>query len=101
MEIDALVAVWLGIDADTLVTMYRARFPIMQDFDSVTWFDSAERKIAGNRYTFGHGQTSDHWKAFEKYQAAQRNDALSEAEKPPAHRLCRPLLQGQPRDRDA
>ncbi|MXG28768.1 hypothetical protein [Streptomyces sp. YIM 132580] len=84
VEIDALVAVWLGIDADTLVTMYRARFPIMQDFDSVTWFDSAERKIAGNRYTFGHGQTSDHWKAFEKYQAAQRNDALSEAEKPPA-----------------
>ncbi|MEV6531390.1 hypothetical protein AB0M86_17620 [Streptomyces sp. NPDC051639] len=69
VEIDALVAVWLGIDADTLVTMYRARFPIMQDFDSVTWFDAAERKIAGNRYTFGHGQTSDHWKAFEKYQA--------------------------------
>ncbi|MEW1700300.1 hypothetical protein [Streptomyces sp. NPDC091278] len=69
VEIDALVAVWLGIDADTLVTMYRARFPIMQDFDLVTWFDSGERKIAGNRYTFGHGQTSDHWKVFEEYQA--------------------------------
>ncbi|MFF7899740.1 hypothetical protein ACIP4X_29980 [Streptomyces sp. NPDC088817] len=69
VEIDALVAVWLGIDADTLITMYRARFPIMQDFDRVTWFDAAERKIAGDRYTFGHGQDKDHWKQFEKYQA--------------------------------
>ncbi|MGW6151595.1 hypothetical protein ACWFRM_00410 [Streptomyces sp. NPDC055144] len=69
VEIDALVAVWLGIDADTLITMYRARFPIMQDFDSVTWFDATERKIAGDRYTYGHGQDKDHWKQFEKYQA--------------------------------
>ncbi|MEU9368984.1 hypothetical protein AB0D71_30760 [Streptomyces avermitilis] len=69
VEIDALVAVWLGIDADTLITMYRARFPIMQDFDRVTWFDAAERKIAGVRHTFGHGQDKDHWKQFEKYQA--------------------------------
>ncbi|MEX0174478.1 hypothetical protein [Streptomyces sp. LMG1-1-1.1] len=83
VEIDALVAVWLGIDADTLITMYRARFPIMQDFDSVTWFDSTERKIAGNRYTFGHGQTSDDWKAFEKYLAGQKDASLPEAEKPP------------------
>lgn len=49
--------------------MYRARFPIMQDFDSVTWFDATERKIAGDRYTYGHGQDKDHWKQFEKYQA--------------------------------
>ncbi|MEV0975940.1 hypothetical protein [Streptomyces sp. NPDC049915] len=69
VEIDALVAVWLGIDADTLITMYRARFPIMQDFDRVTWFDAAERKIAGDRYTYGHGQDRDHWKQFEKYMA--------------------------------
>ncbi|MGY9064005.1 hypothetical protein [Streptomyces sp. CAS3] len=69
VEIDALVAVWLGIDADTLVTMYRARFPVLQGYDDTTWFDSSERKIAAHRNAFGHGQTSDHWKAFEKYQA--------------------------------
>ncbi|MEV3979307.1 class I SAM-dependent DNA methyltransferase [Nonomuraea sp. NPDC049758] len=67
IEIDALVAVWLGIDADTLITMYRARFPIMQDFDLVTWFDANERKIAGDRYTYGHGQEKEHWKQFEAY----------------------------------
>ncbi|PNE38156.1 hypothetical protein [Streptomyces noursei] len=68
VEIDALVAVWLGIDADTLIAMYRARFPIMQDFDRVTWFDANERKIAGDRYTYGFDQTKDHWTQFEAYQ---------------------------------
>ncbi|GAB3113522.1 hypothetical protein GCM10027160_17650 [Streptomyces calidiresistens] len=70
VEIDALVAVWLGIDADTLLAMYRARFPIMQDFDRVTWFDANERKIAGDRYTYGFDQTKEHWTQFETYLAA-------------------------------
>ncbi|CDR10423.1 hypothetical protein [Streptomyces iranensis] len=74
VEIDALVAVWLGIDADTLVAMYRARFPIMQDFDRVTWFDANERKIAGDRYTYGFDQTKDHWTQFEAYQEACQKD---------------------------
>lgn len=36
VEIDALVAVWLGVSADALAAMYKSRFPIMQDFDAVT-----------------------------------------------------------------
>ncbi|MEV4670853.1 class I SAM-dependent DNA methyltransferase [Actinomadura sp. NPDC049382] len=67
VEIDALVAVWLGIDAKTLIAMYRARFPIMQDFDRVTWFDANERKIAGDRYTYGFDQTKEHWLQFEAH----------------------------------
>ncbi|MFV5992723.1 hypothetical protein ACNPQM_09780 [Streptomyces sp. NPDC056231] len=74
VEIDAIVAVWLGIDADTLIAMYRARFPIMQDFDRVTWFDATERKIAGDRYTYGFDQTKDHWTQFEAYQEAYEKD---------------------------
>ncbi|MFE7634064.1 hypothetical protein ACFU7Z_08585 [Kitasatospora sp. NPDC057518] len=68
VEIDAIAAVWLGIDADTLIVMHRARFPIMQDFDRVTWFDANERKIAGDRYTYGFDQTKEHWQQFELYQ---------------------------------
>ncbi|MDX2525258.1 hypothetical protein [Streptomyces europaeiscabiei] len=70
VEIDALAAVWLGIDADTLVAMYRARFSIMQDFDRVIWFDASERKIAGKHHTYGFDQTKDHWTQFEAYQEA-------------------------------
>ncbi|KPI14540.1 hypothetical protein OK006_3236 [Actinobacteria bacterium OK006] len=74
VEIDALVAVWLGIDAGTLIAMYRARFPIMQDFDRVTWFDADERKIAGKHHTYGFDQTKDHWTQFEEYREAYEKD---------------------------
>ncbi|MEV6009160.1 hypothetical protein AB0M29_20385 [Streptomyces sp. NPDC051976] len=74
VEIDSLVAVWLGVSADALVAMYKSRFPIMQDFDAVTWFDASERKIAGDRYTYGFGQTKDHYEHLLAYQSKQRTD---------------------------
>ncbi|MEV1007598.1 DNA methyltransferase [Streptomyces sp. NPDC049881] len=74
VEIDALVAVWLGVSADALVAMYKARFPIMQDFDAVTWFDANERKIAGDRYTYGFGQTKEHWEQFVAFRKGERSE---------------------------
>ncbi|MEU5996235.1 hypothetical protein ABZ837_00210 [Streptomyces sp. NPDC047197] len=70
VEIDALVAVWLGIDAETLIAMYRARFAVLQGYDEVTWFDANERKIAAKRDTHGFDQTKDDWKQFEAYREA-------------------------------
>ncbi|MFJ4620131.1 hypothetical protein [Streptomyces sp. NPDC088812] len=51
-----------------------SRFPIMQDFDAVTWFDANERRIAGNRYTYGFGQTKDHYEQFLAYQKQGRSE---------------------------
>ncbi|MDV9169029.1 hypothetical protein R6V09_02595 [Streptomyces sp. W16] len=68
VEIDALVAVWLGIDANTLIAMYRARFAVLQGYDDVTSFDAKERKIAAKRDTYGFDQTKDHWTQFEAHQ---------------------------------
>ncbi|MFD5116140.1 hypothetical protein ACFWNG_28175 [Streptomyces sp. NPDC058391] len=70
VELDALVAVWLGVSADALIAMYKARFPVLQDFESAMWFDRNERKIAGNRYAFGHGQNKEHYEQLEAYLAA-------------------------------
>ncbi|GAA0410939.1 hypothetical protein [Streptomyces luteireticuli] len=67
VEIDALVAVWLGIDFNTLIAMYRARFPVLQGYEAVTWFDAKERKIAGRHQAFGFDQIKDHWTQFEAY----------------------------------
>lgn len=89
VEIDALVAVWLDISAETLVAMYGARFPIMQDFDEVTWFDAAERKIAGDRYTYGHGQTKEHWAEFEAYLSAPTVLSPPEGYTAPFHKADR------------
>ncbi|MFD5659936.1 hypothetical protein [Streptomyces hirsutus] len=76
VEIDALVAVWLGVEADALVAMYKSRFPIVQDFDAVTWFDANERKIAGGRHTYGFGQAKVHYEHLLAYQKGERPTPL-------------------------
>jgi hypothetical protein len=67
VEIDALVAVWLGITEEQLEAIYPARYPVLGDYEDVTWFDAAGRKIAGNWNTFGTGQTKEHWQQFQAY----------------------------------
>lgn len=74
VEIDSLVAVWLGVTADALAAMYKSRFPIMQEFDAVTWFDAKERRIAGVRHAFGFGQTKEHYEHLLAYQKKERSD---------------------------
>ncbi|RAO27754.1 hypothetical protein PSN13_05642 [Micromonospora saelicesensis] len=67
VEIDALVAVWLGISADALIAVLRSRYPILTDREAVTWFDSAGRRISGDPYGFGAGQTKEHYKQLMTY----------------------------------
>ncbi len=93
VEIDALVAVWLGVDADSLVAMYKARFPIMQDFDAVTWFDAEERRIAGNRYTYGHGQTKEHYEQLQAHLAGERKNPPDGYTPPSTRRTARPRCE--------
>lgn len=67
VEIDAIVAVWLGITEEQLEAIYPARYPVLGDYEDVTWFDVTGRKIAGNWNTFGTDQTKEHWEQFENY----------------------------------
>ncbi|WP_328951481.1 class I SAM-dependent DNA methyltransferase [Streptomyces sp. NBC_00184] len=62
VEIDALVAVWLGISADELVAMYDARFPVLQQYEENMWFDATGRRIAKAHQVHGYGQPRDAWK---------------------------------------
>ncbi|MDI3389115.1 class I SAM-dependent DNA methyltransferase [Streptomyces sp. B-S-A8] len=72
VEIDALVAVWLGMSADELVAVYKARYAILADYESETWFDVNGRKIARNHNTYGHGQTKQHYEDFLAYEKKER-----------------------------
>ena len=67
VEIDALVAVWLGVDADALIAMYRARFPVLSRFEETTWFDAKGWKLAGNHRTHGQIQTKEHYEQLLAY----------------------------------
>ncbi|MFF3248825.1 hypothetical protein ACFYWY_35025 [Streptomyces sp. NPDC002870] len=69
VEIDALVAVWLGMDADALIAAYRGRFPVLQKYEAASWFDAEGWKLASYARTIGQRQTKDTWKQFEAYMA--------------------------------
>ncbi|GGK65726.1 hypothetical protein Ppa06_21940 [Planomonospora parontospora subsp. parontospora] len=64
VELDALVALWLGMTAEQLVAIYRSRYPVLSDYEAQIWFDAGGRKIAGNHNTYGHGQTKQHFEQF-------------------------------------
>lgn len=56
VEIDALAAVWLGMDVEALIAIYQAAFPVLNRYKDITWFDGCGWKIAGYHRTFGQIQ---------------------------------------------
>lgn len=67
IELDALVSVWLGVDANALIAMYRARFPVLNRFEAVTWFDASGSKLAGNARTVGQHQKKESYAQLSAY----------------------------------
>ncbi|GGX48094.1 Eco57I restriction-modification methylase domain-containing protein [Streptomyces noursei] len=67
VEIDALVAVWLGISANELVAMYDARFPVLQQYEDNMWFDADGRRIAKAHQVHGYGQPREAWKQLSSH----------------------------------
>ncbi|MGI5324454.1 Eco57I restriction-modification methylase domain-containing protein [Actinomadura nitritigenes] len=67
VELDALVALWLGMTAEQLVAIYRSRYPVLSDYEAQIWFDANGRKIAGNHNIFGYGQTKEHFKQLQDH----------------------------------
>ncbi len=59
VEIDALVAVWLGMTAEQLIAIYRARYPVLSDYEIDIWFDADGRRIARNHNAYGVTQGKD------------------------------------------
>ncbi|MET7787588.1 class I SAM-dependent DNA methyltransferase [Streptomyces sp900116325] len=64
VELDALVAVWLGITADQLAAIFKSRYPQLYAYELATYFDVNGRKIASDFNTFGHGQTKQDYLDF-------------------------------------
>ena len=67
VEIDALVAVWLGFEIEEFLAAYESRFSVLADHEDEMYFDANGRKLAADYNQWGHGQTKEHWKQFEKY----------------------------------
>ncbi|MFC9164379.1 hypothetical protein ACFTZ8_26640 [Streptomyces fungicidicus] len=89
VEIDALVAVWLGMDADALIAAYRGRFPVLQKYEAVTWFDAEGWKLAGNARTIGQRQSKETWGQFQAYLADPDNTPVPDGYTAPFYKAER------------
>ncbi|YCK40790.1 class I SAM-dependent DNA methyltransferase [Actinomadura sp. ATCC 39365] len=89
VEIDALVAVWLGMDADALIAAYQGRFPVLQKYEAVTWFDANGWKLAGNARTIGQRQTKETWAQFQAYDATKDERLIPEGYTSPFYKANR------------
>ncbi len=47
VEIDAIVAIMLGITADELTTIYRTQFPVLQKYERDALYDATGRQLPG------------------------------------------------------
>ncbi len=79
------------MSADALVAAYQGRFPVLQKYEAVTWFDADGWKLAGNARTFGQRQTKETW--------AQLPGTGTRAS--PAGRVHTAVLPGRAREGDA
>jgi hypothetical protein len=67
VEIDALVAVWLGMDVEALIAIYQAAFPVLNRYEEITWFDANGWKLAGYHRTYGQIQQKTSYDEFLAY----------------------------------
>jgi hypothetical protein len=89
VEIDALVAVWMGITIDELLAMYLGRFPQLVDYEATTYFDSAGRKLVDDHNAFGRGQTKEHYPQLMAHLDDPERYAPPEGYSPPFYKTDR------------
>ncbi|MEU9126117.1 hypothetical protein AB0C96_40985 [Streptomyces sp. NPDC048506] len=89
VEIDALVAVWLGMDPDALIAAYRGRFPVLQKYEAASWFDAEGWKLASYARTIGQRQSKESWEQFVAYQADPENSPTPDGYTAPFHKADR------------
>ncbi len=89
VEIDALVAVWLGMDIDALIAAYRGRFPVLQKYDAASRFDARGSKLASNARTFGQYQSKNSWSEFEEYSDSPADHPVPTGYRAPIFRVNR------------
>jgi hypothetical protein len=71
-EIDALVALYLGITEQQLLQMYRSQFAILRKYETDSVFDGNGRQISGIHHAYGFRQAQ--WETELKAQPSRRGE---------------------------
>ncbi|MHA6802322.1 Eco57I restriction-modification methylase domain-containing protein [Salinifilum ghardaiensis] len=71
VEIDALVALMLGLTVDQLCLMYRGQFAVLRKYEHNMYFDNLGRTIAKEHHAHGVKQRKDDFKLLQAYLAGE------------------------------
>jgi hypothetical protein len=71
-EIDALVAMLLGLSEDQLLQMYRSQFAVLRKYENVMVFDGNGRQISADYHA--HGFLQEKWEAEFKGSPTKRGE---------------------------
>lgn len=67
VEIDAISALMLGLDAEHLALMYRSQFPVLRKYEYAMYFDAKGRKIAKDHQAQGALQAKQDFTLLQAY----------------------------------
>src|SRR5690606_22730893 len=71
-EIDAIVALMLGLTEEQLLQMYRSQFGVLRKYEYVTVFDANGHQISGIHHNYGYQQRK--WEDTLKAEPTRRGE---------------------------
>jgi hypothetical protein len=82
VEIDALVALMLGLTAEQLCAMYRSQFAVLRKYEWEMFFHPDGHKIGASTHNVGVRQTDDEGAAVKAWKKAKLNPEAEDIEPP-------------------
>jgi hypothetical protein len=89
VEIDALVAVWLGIKAEELSAIFSSRYAVLASYEAEMWFDAKGRRIAREFHAQGVRQSQDSFRELMAYFDDPERNPVPEGYTAPFYRADR------------
>ena len=85
VELDALVAISLGMSSDNLAAIYNSTFPVLRKYEYGTYFDASGQLIAKHHQQAGYQQHKDDFKNLQAYLVGEDAGDLLDRYTPPFH----------------
>ncbi|MFG2406146.1 hypothetical protein ACGFR8_17755 [Streptomyces brevispora] len=89
VELDALVSVWIGVPAESLIAAFRARLSLLSERENMMWFDASGRQLAGDRHSFGSRQSKQHFDQLQQFLASSGKDFIPDGYTAPFYKADR------------
>ncbi|NGO45114.1 hypothetical protein [Streptomyces ureilyticus] len=89
VEMDALVAVWLGMSPDSLAAIYKSRYGTLSKYEDAMYFDASGNRISADRIIWGRRQETQTFSQLRAHLAAPESVPPPDGFTPPFYKADR------------